>query len=94
MNKESQYLLQIIAHETWHIEQQGEAPEDLSCITCFPVDTQQVSNEFAEFWKYFLNPRCPESKFNANSLQIFEQLRQLSKNQQVSGLILQLVQSI
>ena len=52
MSEEGQYLQQVITHETWHIYQQGDKPEDLSCIDCFSVDTQQVSNEFIDFWKY------------------------------------------
>ena len=93
MSEEGQYLQQVITHETWHIYQQGDKPEDLSCIDCFPVDTQQVSNEFIDFWKYWAQPRCIGSKFNGNTVRIFEQLR-FCKDQQVLNLVSHLVKTI
>ena len=49
MNKELQYLQRVIRHEDWHLNQQKNKSEDYSCIQCFPVDIQQISNEFEEF---------------------------------------------
>ena len=93
MNRESQYLQQVIAYETWHINQQGDKPEDFSCNICYPVDTSRVSDEFLDLWKFWAQPRCSGSNFNRNTVEIFEQLR-FCKDQQLVDLSLQLIQTI
>ena len=34
MSEEYQYLKEVLAHENWHIQQEGEKPQDLSCREC------------------------------------------------------------
>ena len=53
MSQEYQYLKELIAHENWHILQEEEKPQDLSCRECNPVDISQVPAEFYNFWKYW-----------------------------------------
>src|SRR5215475_11690292 len=93
MNRESQYLQQVITYETWHINRQGNKPEDSLCSICYPIDTLQVPSEFFDLWKYWAQPRCSNSKFNRNTVRIFEQL-QFCEDQQVLDLSLQLVETI
>ena len=49
MSLEYYYLQQIIFHESWHINQEGELPIDLSCGCYFPVDINKISTEFNHF---------------------------------------------
>jgi hypothetical protein len=93
MSKELSYLQRVIRHEDWHINQQKSKQEDYSCNKCFPVDIQQISNEFEEFWKYWTQPRCSGSQFNSNTVETFERLQKCT-DQQVEGLILYLIKTI
>ena len=94
MSEEYQYLKEVLAHENWHIQQEGEKPQDLSCRECNPVDISQVPTEFYNLWKYWAKPRCNNSIFTANTVENFEQLRTCNNIQQAKELIRKLVKTI
>ena len=94
MSEEYQYLKEVLAHENWHIQQEGEKPQDLSCRECNPVDISQVPTEFYNLWKYWAKPRCNNSIFTANTVENFEQLRTCDNIQQAKELIRKLVKTI
>jgi hypothetical protein len=94
MSEEYQYLKGVLAHENWHIQQEGEKPQDLSCRECNPIDISQVPTEFYNLWKYWAKPRCEDSIFTAQTVENFEQLRTCNNIEQARNLIGKLVKSI
>jgi len=92
MSSEYYYLQQIISHESWHINQEGESPIDLSCRYCFPVDINKISTEFNHFWKHCIELRGIESNYSASTLVLFEQIRNQRDNSKVKNQIQQLLE--
>ena len=94
MSSEYYYLQQIISHESWHINQEGESPIDLSCGRCFPVDINKISTEFNHFWKHCIELRGIESNYSASTLVLFEQIRNQRDNSKVKNQIQQLLETL
>ena len=88
MNERFEYLRKIIAHKAWHIGNNSEdPPEDLSCEECYPVDTQQVSKKFHDFWKYWAVPRCTATGYTSQTIEYFQQLEDCDTDLQVREII-------
>jgi hypothetical protein len=94
MTRVYQYLRRVITHEEWHINQEGDAPEDLSCIECYPVQPDQLHKDFTNLWKYWAIPRCPGSKITSNTLIIFHKLKEYNKELIAEDLIQQFVETL
>ena len=95
MNDGLEYLRKIILHKAWHrTENTEKVIDDLSCEQCYPVDTQQVSKRFHDFWKYWAVPRCTAISYTSQTLIYFQQLELCSSEFLVRDIVLKLATTL
>ena len=94
MNKGFEYLKKVIAHSSWHLEKTEVRTEDFLCDKCYPIDIQQVPEEFHYFWKYWAISRGVGISYTSQTILHFQQLIECNTKSRVKDLILELAFTI